>query len=154
AANIVYGLGADGQWTDEHARLSCVAPTCGVTPATVRNSLPWFGTARGRLGVASDRWMFYATGGASFGETKIEAAQSTIYSLSNTNTRLGWTAGAGIEYAFYNNWSFKVEYLFVDLNKHNAVATGPGVTAVPFTTRWTDNVVRAGLNFRFGAQPY
>jgi outer membrane immunogenic protein len=151
AGNIVYGLEGDGQWTDEHDRLTCVAPTCGVTNAIVRNGLPWFGTARARLGVASDRWLVYATGGAAFGETRIDAAQSTIYSLADTDTRLGWTAGAGIEYAFVNNWSVKFEYLYVDLNRHNAVATGPGVAPVPFTTRWQDNIVRVGLNYRFSA---
>lgn len=61
--------------------------------------------------------------------------------------------GAGIEYAFVNNWSIKAEYLYVDLNRHNATATGPGVAPVPFTTRWTDNIARVGLNYRFGAQP-
>jgi outer membrane immunogenic protein len=38
-----------------------------------------------------------------------------IGSVSNTN--LGWAAGGGLEYAFANNWSVKLEYLYVDLGK-------------------------------------
>src|SRR5213593_3891764 len=49
AGNIVYGIEADLQWTDQRDRVTCIAPIC-VPNASVRNSLPWFGTLRGRIG--------------------------------------------------------------------------------------------------------
>jgi outer membrane immunogenic protein len=60
---------------------------------------------------------------------------------ADTQTRFGWTAGGGVEYAFTNNLSGKVEYLFVDLGSQNQII----VDNVKFTT----NIVRGGVNLHF-----
>jgi outer membrane immunogenic protein len=98
--------------------------------------VPWFATARGRIGYAGwGNLMPYITGGAAFANLKVDAA-----GVSDNATRVGWTAGAGLEYAMWSNWSVKVEYLYADLGTYSL--TGGDVD---FTT----NIVRAGLNYRF-----
>jgi len=82
----------------------------------------WFGTIRARAGVAFDRALVYATGGFAFAD--------------DAN---GWTLGGGIEYAFTNNLSAKVEGLYVNLD-----------TDTPFGSYDNEfGVVRAGLNYKF-----
>jgi outer membrane immunogenic protein len=101
----------------------------------------WFGTARARLGFAMDRWMPFVTGGAAFGDVKMNALGA-----SQTATKVGWTAGGGLEYAFSGAWSAKIEYLYADLGKASCdVATCGTANDVTFKT----NIVRAGVNYHF-----
>ena len=86
----------------------------------------WFGTVRARAGVAFDRALIYATGGFAF-----------------TDNRNGWTVGGGLEYAFTNNLSAKIEGLYVNLDQDDN-----GIFAIDDDAEF--GVVRAGLNFRFG----
>ncbi len=73
-------------------------------------SNPWFGTVRGRVGYAFNNILFYGTGGLAFGELRGET-----FGLSETHTKAGWTVGVGAEFGLTQNWSAKIEYLYVDL---------------------------------------
>src|SRR5438445_947559 len=78
----------------------------------VLHQLDYVGTARGRLGYASGHWLFYATGGLAFaGEryinTPVAGSDEKII-----HHRLGWAAGAGVEYAFAPHWTVRREYLY------------------------------------------
>ncbi len=85
--------------------------------------------------------MPFVTGGAAFGDVKMDALGA-----SQTATKVGWTAGGGVEYAFAGAWSAKVEYLYADLGKASCdVATCGTANDVTFKT----NLVRAGLNYHF-----
>ena len=72
--------------------------------------------------------------------------------------KAGWTAGAGIEGALGGGWSAKLEYLYIDLGKTEltsaAAVTVAGVGTVATNTtqtlRTTDNIVRVGLNYKWG----
>jgi outer membrane immunogenic protein len=98
---------------------------------------PWFGTVRGRIGYAGwGNLLPYITGGAAFAKLDVDAGAAG----SDSDTRVGWTLGAGLEYALWSNWSVKVEYLYADLGTYDI-----GGGDVDFTT----NIVRAGLNYRF-----
>jgi outer membrane immunogenic protein len=113
----------------------CAAPGCET-----KNT--WLATARGRIGYAWDRFLPFFTGGVAFGGTKL----SPNNTLSETKTNIGWTAGAGVEYAFMGDWSAKVEYLYVDLGKQTCSAATCGIdTDVNLKT----NLVRLGVNYRF-----
>jgi outer membrane immunogenic protein len=102
----------------------------------------WVGTTRARVGYAFDRWLPYVTGGVAYGN--IQAAQPTG---TSSNTNVGWTAGAGVEYAISRNWSAKLEYLHIDLGTATfmGAASGTPTLAVPVT----DELVRAGINFHW-----
>jgi outer membrane immunogenic protein len=138
---FVYGLEGDGDWSDLKGT-SHVAG-CALTPCQTKND--FLATARGRVGIAMDRWMPYATGGLAVGN--IHATAPGFTGINKTNA--GWTAGGGLEFALAGNWTAKAEYLFANLGKDNcAVMTTclpMGNTSVNLTT----NVVRAGLNYRF-----
>jgi outer membrane immunogenic protein len=106
----------------------------------------WLGTARGRAGFALDRVLFYATGGAAYGNIDA-SANGTL----NKSTEVGWTAGAGVEGAFADNWTAKLEYLYADLG-HGSCTTACG-TALGFATQSVslkENLIRLGVNYKFG----
>jgi outer membrane immunogenic protein len=130
----VLGLETDIQWSGIKGNGNC------AFGCETKNN--WFGTARGRLGYAYDRWLPYVTGGLAYGE--IQANPSFGFASSNT-TNAGWTVGAGVEYAFAQNWTAKVEYLYMDLGDFNTVVSAPTPTTVDFKA----NIVRGGINFRF-----
>ena len=134
--SFVWGLEADIAWSAIKGSVDC---GLGLTCETANK---WFGTARGRLGYAFDRFLPYITGGAAFGalEANINPALAT-----SSSTRVGWTVGAGLEYAFLGNWTAKIEYLYVDLGNFNTPFTAPLQNSVGFK----ENVVRAGLNYKF-----
>ena len=137
------------------------------------NSGNWFGTVRGRLGFAFDRALIYGTGGLAYGgrsgtgsvvQRDFVEGLPGVFAVTETNllgtggngSNVGWALGAGMEYAFSNSMSFKLEYLHVDLGRNSRTFTalaGPGtvVGGETITVR-SDNkfdVVRAGVNFRF-----
>jgi outer membrane immunogenic protein len=127
----VLGLEGDIDWQDVKGNATCIAGVC-------QTKSDWLGTVRGRLGYAIDRFLPYVTGGAAFADLKVNVPGIATQS----DTRAGWTVGAGAEYAFAPNWSVKAEYLFVDLGKFNCPACAANV-------KFNENVVRAGLNYKF-----
>jgi len=105
--------------------------------ANYKFSNPWFGTIRGRGGFALNNILFYGTLGLAYGR-----GHDDIGSLSESNFRVGWTAGAGVEFGLLPNWSVKAEYLFIDLASETF-----GLTLA--TNDLTSNLVRFGFNYRF-----
>jgi outer membrane immunogenic protein len=122
--SFVVGLEGDIQYADFGADGTFDFDGDGVFDDDFDSS-DWFGTVRARAGVAFDRALIYATGGFAFAD--------------DAN---GWTVGGGVEYAFTNNLSAKIEGLYVNLDNDDDF---PG-----FDNETDFGVVRAGLNFRFG----
>jgi len=128
--NVV--LGVEGDVTYGNADGS------GGTPNTsVKND--WDGTLRGRLGYAFGRFMIYGTGGLAVG--RVEASEGGV---SDDNTAVGWTAGAGVETAFTDNVFGRLEYRYTDLGSDNYSlgTTSPDVN-------YTSNSVMAGIGVKF-----
>lgn len=100
-------------------------------------SNPWFGTLRGRAGVAMNNILLYGTGGMAYGGGRVDA-----FGLSESRTHLGWVAGIGMEVGFTPNWSAKAEYLFVDLGERGYNLTGN-------QNGFESNLLRFGVNYRF-----
>jgi outer membrane immunogenic protein len=100
-------------------------------------SNPWFGTARGRVGYALNNILFYGTGGLAFGELRADT-----FGLTETHTNAGWTVGVGTEVGLAQNWSAKIEYLYVDLASDNFTITG-------VSNAYRFGLVRAGVNYHF-----
>jgi outer membrane immunogenic protein len=156
-------------------------------PASVvdANKLDWFGTTRARLGLAVDRWLVYGTGGVAYGEVNQSGniqpgvpagftpaqVQNAPIVWDQSSTKVGWAAGAGVENAINRNWSWKLEYLYMDLGTATANVSGGVGTAVGLphncygstgfsctffnaaagsvTSHFTDNILRVGVNYRF-----
>ncbi len=146
-SSIVWGIEGDFQGTGQRRTNSFTTGGLGVNST---DSIPWFGTIRGRVGYAASNWLFYATGGWGYGEFRNETTLSGIVVGSGTASRDHgfWTVGGGIENAFAPHWSWKLEYLYASTgNLNNTFAIG-GTTFVA-TDKFTDNILRAGVNYRF-----
>jgi len=123
----------------------------------------WFGTVRAKVGVFYGDVLFYATGGFAYGGEELtlndyydEIYPETITS-NDSQTRTGWTAGAGIEAVIYERLTAKAEYLYVsfgsstfELNEE-ATANTPSVwsTINVETNQLNSNTFRLGLNYYF-----
>ncbi len=105
------------------------------------SKLPWFGTVRGRVGLAlaDSRLLVYGTGGLAYGQVKNDW-------LGSSGTRTGWTAGGGAEYAFSPNWSVKAEYLYTALSANNGNNWNYLLTS---NSRAKFHTIRVGVNYRF-----
>ena len=126
----------------------------GTTPYySVRPSLDYFGTVRGRLGYAIDRVLIYGTGGFAYGGgTRSTYAGSYPYTLPATD-RTGYAAGGGIEYAFTEKLSAKVEALYLHLGRGSSAATYYNASVPAYYGAGKQEsgfaLVRAGVNYRF-----
>ena len=179
------GFCGGGGITDATVNSGCVPGHIGDTdpfnvaalPVTsvLDQKLEWFGTVRGRVGpTITPGLLAYVTGGLAYGHvsttntisgTNITGANGTNTSVltpvsatfSSSETRVGWTAGAGFEGLLGGNWTGKIEYIYVDLGHVSGAFTTPIVTnsgaflISRFNSHITDNILRIGLNYKFGA---
>jgi outer membrane immunogenic protein len=161
----VVGFEGDIDWVSAK-RTFDTGFTSGVDTVYSR-ALDWLATFRGRVGfIAVPSFLFYGTAGGAVGQTKVGnqficptptcippsfAEASTVN--TNTTTAAGWTAGAGVEWMFAPNWSFKAEYLFVDLGSHRSTIVytyPPDTSSLTSTVKDTFSIVRVGVNYTFG----
>lgn len=124
-----------------------------------RQGLNWLVTLRPRLGYTlTPTLLLYGTAGLAFGEVSYNAhsdfrpAGNVVYSKTFNETKLGWTAGAGLEYALLENWILKAEYLYVDLGKESKTSN-PDPVNPPFQVKNTWNTIShiftVGVNYKF-----
>ena len=141
---FVLGIEGDGDWTNLNGTTFVTAAACGPGCETKSD---WLATVRGRAGYAVDRDPVLRHGRRRFRQSS-GCRGSLPFSSS---TQIGWTAGAGVEVAFTPNLTGKVEYLYVDLGNQSCGAANCCVSGVgPATTvSLTENVVRAGINYKF-----
>jgi outer membrane immunogenic protein len=97
----------------------------------------WFGTVRGRAGVALNNILLYGTGGLSYGDLRANS-----FNLTETHTTIGWVVGAGAEVAFTPRWSAKAEWLYLQLSDTTFSLTGT-------SNGFGADVVRVGVNYHF-----
>ena len=132
-------------------------PAVPGTPGVLsyEQKLPWFATFRGRLGAAvTPTLLLYGTGGLAVGQIKTNASftiPTAAVATSFSDTKAGWTVGAGVEWGFSPNWSVKLEYLYIDFghtdNSFSSIA--PFTGSFTASSHVTDNIVRGGINYRF-----
>jgi outer membrane immunogenic protein len=134
----VFGVEGDIDWADINGT------TNNLCPLGCKTSNTWLSTVRGRLGYAADRFMPFITGGAAFGDVRA----STPGFATTSSTQAGWTLGGGLEMAVTQNWTAKVEYLYVDLGKFNC-GLNCGAGLVTNNVSFHTNVLRAGVNYKF-----
>ncbi len=137
----VLGIEGDIDWSSIGGQVT--GPVMGI-PATFETQLPWLNTFRARVGYAFGPIFPYLTGGGAFGGVRATDA-ITIPGSGNvlgglSDVRLGWTAGAGLEYALNQNWSAKIEYLYVDLGSDILVLDD---------VKFSAHLIRGGVNWRF-----
>lgn len=139
--NVVLGLETDLAWLGAKGGTDCPNPVFSCDSKTT-----WLGTLRPRLGYAYDRFLPYITAGAAYGRVEISTLdRSNDIRVGSSSTRFGWAAGVGLEYAFTDQFTAKVEYLHTDLgNDDFGVSAGDVVRA-----KWRGDAVRVGFNYKF-----
>jgi outer membrane immunogenic protein len=169
--NVVFGVEADFNALDLNASFAAgrVYPSmAGIRYTTgVSVNTDWLITLRGRLGWAMQNdLLLYGTGGLAI--TKIEVrtnfadnnaaggVSGAFGESSNSETKLGWTVGAGLEWAFARNWTLKGEYLYVDFGSVNTNAVIVYAPLLPANTNslstsadLTAHIARLGINYKF-----
>ncbi|MGO9006473.1 MAG: outer membrane protein [Beijerinckiaceae bacterium] len=113
---------------------------------------PVEGSIRGRVGVAWDRALVYATGGAAFGDFRHTYTGPLGFDSLST-TRIGWTVGGGVEYAVTNDWSVRAEYRYTDFGYFNDPLLNSSGGLIGDRKHETDNAVRVGFSYKFGEPP-
>jgi outer membrane immunogenic protein len=155
----VLGVEGDLSWSGKRGSGNDLPPY-NVTTVNQTNE-KWLNTDRVRVGYAANGWLVYATAGAAVASVAYSITGAGIIggTVTETHTRTGWTAGAGVEWAFSGSWSVKAEYLFVDFggvpyfNFNGLIPVLPGAGAVANRNGGVflnDNIVRVGINYRFG----
>ncbi|ODR99840.1 hypothetical protein AUC68_01495 [Methyloceanibacter methanicus] len=149
ANRVVLGIGGDYGWTDANGS----HPSARETGVTYRSEMDGLGTLTGRIGYAFDTLLVYVEGGAAWERVSYAAATTQIGTAYRaSDTREGWTIGGGGEYALTQHLSAFVEYAHYDFGT-DRITLDPQYNFLP--TAYVDiedtaNVVRAGINLRFG----
>ncbi|PDT77301.1 outer membrane beta-barrel protein [Bradyrhizobium sp. C9] len=149
AGPVVFGIEGDYHWSAVTGRSGVI----NVGPPSVLDSyyteLRSFGDVKGRLGYADAATLWFVNGGAAVGDIlhRYNAGLAPP-SASASDTRWGWTVGAGVEYMFAANWSAKLEYNYIDLGKVAPIQYTP---AINDRSEWKDtfHTVKLGINYHF-----
>jgi outer membrane immunogenic protein len=151
--NWVAGIEADFSLIDADA--TSTAPLGAIDTATAHSEIDWLATFTGRFGYAFDHSLLYVKGGVAGAEFKdsymITVPGVGLFDLgTQSHTRVGWTAGAGFEYAILSNWTAKIEYNYLDFgSKDETFVLSNGV---PFNQSIERKLqlVKVGINYKFG----
>src|SRR5208282_1332776 len=169
---FVLGVETDFDGTTLSKSTDIVGPTFGPLAGAfagdffslhAKTSLDWLGTTRARLGFVAtpdNRLMIYATGGVAYGggSSNFSFFDNTgaFWTGNPSSSRVGWTVGAGAEYALTNNWTIRGEYLYADLGSQNFTSVGNAIAATEFQNvyasghiNYNASIFRAAVNYKF-----
>lgn len=141
--NVVVGIDADFAWTGaDDSAAAFVGP---VQVGTLDTELEWEGAVRARLGYAVDRFLPYIAGGVALGRLHGTAYNGAgVYQGEDSDTNVGWTIGAGVEYAITDNVLFRTEYRYTDFGDFEGSVAG-----FDSNTDFTTNDLRIGISYKF-----
>jgi outer membrane immunogenic protein len=166
APNWVIGIEGDFAWAD--IKGDATDPFFSGkngNPIVFHARTEWITDVTGRFGFAWDRWLIYGKGGVAWAHDKYSIDNLTFFNGSpcfsgntaipcnpaGSETRTGWTAGGGIEWAFWNNWSAKIEFDHYEFGTRRVTLFDPvGDVSGPVDVKQRIEVVKFGLNYRFG----
>jgi outer membrane immunogenic protein len=154
SGNFVYGLEGDWSWLG----VKTVSTFGNGFNAVSSFNADWIATVRGRAGLAVDATLIYFTGGVAFGHVRndfkvIDDFDGVIFArFSQNRTKVGWTAGLGVEHMFGPHWTARAELRYVDLGT-KAVSCTEGIPDLCSTYRgeFSNTLVMGlvGLNYKF-----
>jgi outer membrane immunogenic protein len=150
----VFGLQGDYDWTNAN---QTVTPAL-LAPLTIStySKLTSLASVTGRVGYSWDRFLGYVKGGGAWEKSDLSVLLGGVTGATVSETRGGWTVGVGGEYAFLNWLTGFVEYDYYSFGNNNEAfvcgVTNCGTVFVnpAFNVKTNINVIKAGLNFKFG----
>jgi len=151
-------VGVEGDWQGSNlignsqasSSFGLAAGTFPGGPFTISTTIKDYGSVRGRLGVAFDRFLIFGTAGWAWGNPSNAYA---LYGAPPFFTRSGisggWTVGAGLDYAFTDNVFGRIEYRYTNLGAPSFVNvptnSAEGGHRVPISD------IRTGIAYKFDA---
>jgi outer membrane immunogenic protein len=117
----------------------------------------FYASLTAKAGIAANNFLIYAKGGVAWlsgdGSTvdacNVFPCGGGLINATGGETMTGWTLGAGVEYAFSNNWSVKAEYMYMDFGDFNVGGVSNGGLYFNQTMDVTANTLKVGVNYRF-----
>lgn len=143
---LVFGLEGDFTWTG----LGLKGSGTDSVGNTINTNVNWTSTATGRIGAAFDRLLIYGKGGAAFAGDQSGFTDLAGNTATTNLTRIGWTAGAGIEYGITRNLSAKIEYDYLGFGSQPLSFSTPTTPSYASNASLNVQEIKAGLNVRFG----
>ncbi len=149
--NLVLGVEAEFNGTD----LKGSSPSFFNPLVTYSSKVDWYGTVVGRLGVAFNRSMLYATGGVAFADIRsagLNGPNGVFDSFSTTSDRVGWTVGVGAAYQITPNWIAGIDYKHIEFEKYNSTGI-TNVVGFAYTLTGIDTRIdqlTARISYKFG----
>jgi high affinity Mn2+ porin len=141
SSGLLFGVEADITFPN-YLTSNSVVSLLATAQSELIEQWDYVATARGRVGYATGPWLAYATGGLAWAGERFLNAPANGSDEKVLNTRLGWAAGAGVEYAFSPHWSARLEYLYSRFEKADI--------RFPSGTQYTSTLdfqsLRVGLN--------
>jgi outer membrane immunogenic protein len=139
----IWVLGVEGMFDGTDIR----SDSTTIDFITASEKVNWIATVAGRIGYASNNWLFYGkAGGGWVHDTATVTDLLTGFSVSLSDTRGGWLAGGGIEYGFTPNWTARVDYTHIGLSNVTDAGLVVGDT---ITLHRHFDMVTAGINYKF-----
>ena len=151
---FVLGVEGDWQWsnlTGNNQVLAALGATGALPsgPFTVSTTAKDYGSIRGRVGVAFDRFLLFGTGGWATGNPSTAFALTGSAPFVTTGARSnGWTAGVGLEYAITDTILGRIEYRYTDFHTSGFVNVPANI--VDGGTRTPISDFRVGFAYKFG----
>ena len=140
-SGVLLGIEADITFPSYFTSNSVVSALT-TARSDVAEQWDYAGSLRGRIGYASGPWLAYATGGLAFVGERFLNTPTVGSDEKQINIRLGWAAGAGLEYAFAPHWSVRLEYLYSQFERADI--------RFPSSTHYSSSLdlqsLRVGLN--------
>lgn len=144
--NWAVGIDGDFSWADAEGSV----PDPFFANKNVVAQTKWLASATGRLGYTWDRWMLYGKGGAAWASDKYDTTNPVRYDFTSSEIRTGWIVGAGVEWAFWHNWSAKLEFDHFDFGSRTVTLTDIHLGSQPANIQQRVEVAKVGVNYRFG----
>ena len=127
----------------------------GDDTASFKSTTDFLASVTGRVGYAWDRWMLYGKGGVAIVGDRYHASDALqTYAFDGTEDRLGWTAGAGIEWAFTPLWSVKLEYDYYWFGQRSVLFDDSTILMINAPVNITQNIQVVTLGVNFHAPPW
>ncbi|MFG1394293.1 outer membrane protein [Xanthobacter agilis] len=149
----VAGAEVSASAADLGSYTKCVTNALSMSSFGCHNTVDSLGSISGRLGQSWGDVLFYGKAGAAWvsGSGALFPTTATVQ-YTTSGTRWGWMLGSGVEYALTRNFSAFLEYDYYDFGTQSLTYSGGGLSATADFKQRLD-VVRMGLNYRFGTGP-
>jgi outer membrane immunogenic protein len=152
----VFGIQGDYDWTNANQTNTPAAFATFFPGLATYDKLKSLASVTGRVGYSWDRFLAYVKAGGAWEQSDYSLVFAGLAAATVSETRGGWTVGVGGEYAFLNWLTGFVEYDYYGFgNNGNAFLCSAAVcgglpVAAAANIKTNINVIKAGLNFKFG----